>query len=108
MESNFLFLQSHVYIYKNGQYIPDTKKNCHKKISVLEFLIDEIFAMLDRRVFQQRVDIPMGTNYAPFIAYLFLYSHDRDIILGLLKKSEKETSRILLFNVPLIQMMSFH
>ena len=44
----------------------------------------------------------MGTKCSPILADLFLYSHDIDIILGLLKKSEKEASRILLFNVPLI------
>ena len=31
-------------------------------INILEFLIDNIFAMFDGCVFQQTVGIPMGTN----------------------------------------------
>jgi hypothetical protein len=34
-------------------------------INVLEFLIDNIFAMFGGRVFQQTVGIHMGTNCAP-------------------------------------------
>jgi hypothetical protein len=32
---------------------------------MLEVLIDNVFAMLGGRVFQQTVGIPMGTNCAP-------------------------------------------
>jgi hypothetical protein len=45
---------------------------------MLEFLIDDIFVMFGGRVFQQTVDIPMGTNCAPLRADLFLYSYDAD------------------------------
>ena len=41
---------------------------------MLEFLIDNIFAMFGGRVFQQTVSIPMGKNGAPLLADLFLYS----------------------------------
>jgi hypothetical protein len=43
-------------------------------INMLEFLIDNIFAMFDGRVFQQTVGIHMGTNCSPLLADLFLYS----------------------------------
>jgi hypothetical protein len=33
-------------------------------INMLEFLIDNIFAMFGERVFQQIIGIPMGTNCA--------------------------------------------
>ena len=49
--------------------------------------------MFGGRVFQQTVDIPMGTNCAPLRADLFLYSYDADAIQGLLKKNEKELAR---------------
>jgi hypothetical protein len=39
-------------------------------INMLEFLIDNIFVFFGGRVFQQTVDIPMGTNCAP-IFHLF-------------------------------------
>ena len=47
---------------------------------MLKFLIDNIFVKFGGRVFQQRVDIPMGTNCAPLLADLFLYSYEADFI----------------------------
>jgi len=47
-------------------------------------LIDNIFAMLGGRVFQQTVDIPMP------MGDLFLYSYEEDFTQGLLQKNEKK------------------
>ena len=41
---------------------------------MLEFLIDNMFVMFYGRVLQQAVAILMGTNCAPLLAELFLYS----------------------------------
>ena len=49
-------------------------------INMLEFLIDNIFAVFSGRVFQQTVGIPMATNCAPLLADLFLYSYEADFI----------------------------
>jgi hypothetical protein len=57
---------------------------------MFEVLIDNIFAMLGGRVFQQTVGIPMDTNCAPLLADLFLYSYETDFIQRLLKKNEKK------------------
>ena len=57
---------------------------------MLEFLINNIFDIFGGRVFQQTVGIPMGTNCAPLLADMFLYSYEADIIQGLLKKNEKK------------------
>ena len=62
-------------------------------ISMFEFLIDNIFVMFGGRVFQQTVEIPMGTKCAPLLADLFLYSYEADFIQGLLKKNEKKLAR---------------
>ena len=43
-------------------------------INMLNFLIDIIFVQLGDQVFQQSIGIPMGTNCAPLLADLFLYS----------------------------------
>ena len=61
---------------------------------MLEFLIDNIFVMFGGRVFQQTVGhTPMGTNCAPLLADLFLYSYESDFIQGFLKKNEKKLAR---------------
>jgi hypothetical protein len=51
----------------------DSTKNFSETdiINMLEFLIDNIFVIFGGRVFQQTVDIPMGTLYAPLFADLF-------------------------------------
>ena len=60
---------------------------------MFEFLIDNKFVIFGGRVFQQTVGIPMGTNCAPLLADLFLYSYEVDFIQGLLKKNEKKLAR---------------
>ena len=62
-------------------------------IYMLELLIDNTFVIFGGRVFQQTVGIPMGTNCAPLLADLFLYSYEADFIQGLLKKNEKKLAR---------------
>jgi hypothetical protein len=56
--------------------------------NMLEFVIDNIFAM-----FGGRVLIPMVTNCAPLLAVQFLYSYEANFIQGLLKKKEKKLPR---------------
>jgi hypothetical protein len=53
-------------------------KTCYSEeqvISMLESLIDNIFVSFGGIRFQQVVGIPMGTNCAPLLADLFLYSY---------------------------------
>ena len=71
---------------------PDSTKKFSETdtISMLEFLIDNIFVMFGRRVFQQTVGILKGTNCVPLLVNLFLYLYEADFIQGLLKKNEKK------------------
>ena len=58
---------------------------------------DNIFDMLGGRVFQQKVGIPMDTNYGPLLANLFLYSYEAYFIQVLLNKHDKMLSGSLNF-----------
>ena len=49
-------------------------------IKMFEFLVDNIVMVFDEKVFQQAVAIPMGTNNAPLLANIFLYSYESDFI----------------------------
>ena len=61
---------------------------------MLEFLIDNIFVIFGGRVFQQTVGIPMGTNCAPLLANLFIYSYETDrLLLSANKRSRENNSR---------------
>ena len=52
-------------------------------IKMLEFLVD-IFVVFAGKVFQQITGIPMGTNCAPLLADIFLYSYEAEFIQSLL------------------------
>ena len=58
-------------------------------IKMLEFLVDNIFVVFAWKVFQQTVGIPMGTNCAPLLADIFLYSYEADFIQSLLSTGKK-------------------
>ena len=45
---------------------------------VIEFLIDNIFLQYGGRLFRPVIGIPMGTNCAPLLADLFLYSYENE------------------------------
>jgi hypothetical protein len=58
-----------------------THKNSEVDIrEMLEVLIDNIFVVFGNQIFQQTVGIPMGTNYAPLLTDLFLYSYEAEFI----------------------------
>ena len=57
---------------------------------MIEFLVDNIFVIFGGKVFQQIVGIPMGTNCAPLLADIFLYSYEADFIQSLLSTWKKK------------------
>ena len=60
-------------------------------INMVNFLVDNIFVELGGYIYQQIVGIPMGTNCAPLLADLFLYSYEADFVQHLQKsKSRKQ------------------
>ena len=59
-------------------------------INMLEFLVDNIFVVFGGKVFQQIVGILMGTNCAPLIADIFLYSYEAEFIQSLLSTGKKK------------------
>ena len=59
-------------------------------INMLVFLVDNIFVVFGGKVFQQIVGIPMGTNCAPLLADIFLYSYEAEFIQSLLSNGKKK------------------
>jgi hypothetical protein len=60
---------------------------------MLEFLIDKIFVSFGGALFQQVVDIPMGTNCAPLLADLFLFSYESEFLQNLVKDKKIHEAR---------------
>ena len=48
--------------------------DCKGLTNLVRWLIDNIFVILGDRCFQQKIGIPMGTDCAPFLANLFLFT----------------------------------
>ena len=57
---------------------------------MLGFLVDNIYVVFGDQVFQQTVGIPMGTNCAPLLAHLFLYSYEAEFVQKLLRDNNKK------------------
>ena len=103
---------SQCFIHKNGnrrfQYVvigyKDTYFGRHHSdapqkysdadvIKMLEYLIDNIFVEFGGRLFQQTSGIPMGTNCAPFLADMFLYSYEAEFVQSLPKAGKKHLAQ---------------
>ena len=75
-------------------------KTCYSEeqvISMLEFLIANIFVSFGGTLFQQVVGIPMGTNCAPLLADLFLYSYELEFLQKLVKDKKIHEARAFNF-----------
>jgi hypothetical protein len=64
---------------------------------MLEFLIDNIFVSFGGILFQQVVGIPMGTNCAPLLADLFLYSYESEFLQKFVKDKKIHEARAFNF-----------
>ena len=65
---------------------------------MIEFLVDNLFVQFGGRVLQKTIGIPMGTNCAPLLANLFLYSYEADFLDGLLKQKQKQLAQSFNFS----------
>ena len=79
---------SHQKHYFVKYHFDSTHKYSEVK-KMLEFLIDNIYVVVWGQVFQQSVGIPMGTNCAPLLSDLFLYSNEAEFIQKLLHERKK-------------------
>ena len=57
--------------------------SCQKVCDALVYLLDNIFIRSGTKLYRQTIGIPMGTNYAPLVADLFLFCYERDFMKSL-------------------------
>ena len=70
--------------------------SCQKVCYALIFLLDNIIIRFGTKLYRQVVGIPMGTNYVPLVADLFLLCYERDFMMSL--SSDKHADVIDAFN----------
>ena len=62
-------------------------------VRMMNFLIDNVFVECGGETFQQVIDIPMGTNCAPLLAEIFLYSYEAEFIQTLIKSGKRHLAK---------------
>ena len=60
---------------------------------MVEFLIDNIFVKFEGCPFRQVIWIPMGTNCAPLLADLFLYSYESEFLDNMIRGRHRKLAR---------------
>ena len=58
-----------------------------------EFLVDSIYVRFGGQLVRQTVGIPMGTNFAPLLVDLFLYSYENEFLDILIKEGKRKLAR---------------
>jgi hypothetical protein len=82
----YLVIGSDKYCFVKNHSKANNKYKQDELIQMLDFLIDNIFVLFGGQVFQQTIDIPMGTICALLFANLFLYAYDADFLQGLSRR----------------------
>ena len=89
---------THIKVGRNKSYFTsdplngDNKYTANDICKMIEFLMDNIYVRFCGQLFQQMVGIPIGTNCAPLLANLFLYSYENEFLDKLIKESLLESS----------------
>jgi hypothetical protein len=94
--SKFVVLGYNSTYFSNKIQKGKTHYSEEQVISMLEFLIDNIFVSFGGTLFQQVVGISMGTHCAPLLADLFLYSYESEFLQKLVK--DKKMHEAIAFN----------
>ena len=90
---------THIKVGRNKSYFTndplngDNKYTANDICKMIEFLVDDIYVRFGGQLFRQTVRIPMGTNCAPLLADLFLYSYENEFLDKLIKEGKRKFAR---------------
>ena len=90
---------THIKVCRNKSYFTsdpldgDNKYTANDICKMTEFLVDNIYVRFGGQLFRQMVGIPMGTNCAPLLADLFLYSYENEFLDKLTKEGKRKLAR---------------
>ena len=90
---------THIKVGRNKSYFTsdplngDNKYTANDICKVIEFLVDNIYIRFGGQLFRKMVGIPMGTNCAPLLADLFLYSYENEFLDKLIKEGKRKLAR---------------
>ena len=90
---------THIKVGRNKSYFTidplngDNKYTASDICKMIEFLLDNIYVRFSGQLFRQMVGIPMGTNCAPLLADLFLYSYENEFLDKLIEEGRRKLAR---------------
>ena len=91
-------MTSFLVLGREGSYFVKEHSDSKNKYTLDDIIyMLEFFVVFGGKVFQQIVGISMGTNCAPFLADIFLYSYEAEFIQSLL--STGKTKKASQFNI---------
>ena len=79
------------------QTIEDVHFGLVNVCDALSYLLDDIYIRFGNKLYRHIVGIPIGTNCAPLVADLFLFSYERDFMTSL--PTDNQTNIIEAFNL---------
>ena len=90
---------THIKVDRNKSYFTNDPLNCDNKYTasdickMTEVLVDNIYVRFAGQLSRPMVGIPMGTNCAPLLTDLFLYSYENRVLDKLIKESKRKLAR---------------
>ena len=89
-------------LFTNEETSADKKYGETLICQMIDFLIDNIYITeIGNHLFRQYIGIPMGTNSAPLLANLFLYSYEAEFLRSMKKSNKKLAKAFNLLNITL-------
>ena len=73
---------------------------------MIEVLVDNIYVRFGGQLFRQMVGIPMGTNCAPLLANLFLYSYENEFLDKLIKEGKESLPESSIYHTVILMTLS--
>ena len=103
---------THIKVGRNKSYFTsdplngDNKYTANDICKMIEFLVDNIYVRFGGQLFRQMVGIPMGTNCAPLLADLFLYSYENEFLDKLIKEGKESLLEGSIYHIVILTTLS--
>ena len=91
--TNIKVKKAHGYFNHDINGSGDNMYSADNICKMIEVLIDNIFVQFGGCLFHQVIGIPMGTNCAPLLADLFLYSYEKQFLDNMTKSGHRRLAR---------------
>ena len=94
---------THIKVTRAKGYLPhdinsggDNMYTADNICKMMQFLIDNNFVQFGGRHFRKVIGIPKGTNCAPLLADLFLYSYENEFPDNMIRSGHRRLARSML------------